>query len=121
MGYFFHVNGSSVYSRMPVEILKQTGFPESTSLTKTGISVVIPAKSFFVVTVMILYANTPPTRVVIESGSTALGMNNGSGTSLSTSCSGYTDEEITLTCSAMFPASNGNSIAKMTGFYIPMS
>ena len=112
---------SKVNSRIPVEILEQISFPESTSLTKTGISVVIPAKSFYAVTVMILYSNTSPSRVVIESGSTALGMNNGSGTSLSTSCSGYTDEEITLTCSAMFPAASGNSTAKMTGFYISAS
>ena len=114
------MNVSSLNSRLPVEILKQTGFPESTSLTKTGIEVVIPAKSFYAVTVMISYASTPPSRVAIESGRTALGMNNGSGTSLSTSCAGYTAEEITLTCSAMFPSVNGNSIAIMTGFYIPV-
>lgn len=58
---------------------------------------------------------------MIENGDTALGLNEGSGVSLSTSYAGYTAEEITLTCSAMFPAENGNSIAKMTGFYIPMS
>lgn len=82
---------------------------------------VIPAKSFYSVSLIVLYQNTAPSRVMIENGDTALGLNEGSGVSLSTSYAGYTAKEITLTCSAMFPAENGNSIAKMTGFYIPMS
>ena len=82
---------------------------------------VIPEKSFYSASLVVLYQNTAPSRVMIEGGGTSLGLNEGSGVSLSTSCAGYTAEEITLTCSAMFPSVSGNSIARMTGFYIPMS
>ena len=120
MGYFFHVNISFVYSRIH-KIDQRISVSAQTSYFYTGLSVTIPANSYFVLTARCAWGSSRPVWVGIasDSGIDTSQYAEGIGELATVSCtySGVVDEETTFYIWGKWSATGNNEVVAK-GFYI---
>lgn len=112
--------GKSAFNK----IWKTHTFASSTSMASTGLSVEIPANSYYVMTIVAQYHESIPKKLRVEESPIAqgvVGLVGETGSHISTTVSGYTLEnnKSTFTIKAQYESAKTNSILVM-GFYVTL-
>lgn len=107
----------------PVNVSK--GFTSATSFAYTGLSVKIPAKSYYILTFSFGYTVNAPTSVSISnsnahpSGGSYPQVTGNGGSGLSVTCSGYTETELDLYGWAAYNGQHAQN-GSIRGFYLSL-